>query len=119
MQPTIFDRLPRQSVLFRDEFFAPILAVKEINSLDEAIQLSNDTVYGLTAGIFTKDDKSAMSSSMRSRLGFFIAIGAAARRLALGLACNRSVVGKVPDPVAKARLGLITFRNFCASKVKP
>ena len=33
------------------------MAVKEINSLDEAIQLSNDTVYGLTAGIFTHDTK--------------------------------------------------------------
>jgi 1-pyrroline-5-carboxylate dehydrogenase len=54
-QPTIFDRLPKQSVLFRDEFFAPILAVREISSLDEALQLSNDSVYGLTAGIFTAD----------------------------------------------------------------
>lgn len=57
VQPTIFDRLPKQSVLFREEFFAPILAVREINSLDEAIQLSNDTIYGLTAGIFTQDTK--------------------------------------------------------------
>jgi 1-pyrroline-5-carboxylate dehydrogenase len=57
VQPTIFDKLPRQSVLFRDEFFAPLLAIKEISSLDEAIQLSNDTVYGLTAGIFTQDTK--------------------------------------------------------------
>jgi 1-pyrroline-5-carboxylate dehydrogenase len=55
VQPTIFDRLPRQSVLFRDEFFAPILAVREVSSLDEAIQLSNDSVYGLTAGIFTNE----------------------------------------------------------------
>ncbi|MGZ4971598.1 MAG: aldehyde dehydrogenase family protein [Limisphaerales bacterium] len=55
VQPAIFDRLPRQSAMFRDEFFAPILAVREIASLDEAIQLSNDTVYGLTAGIFTRD----------------------------------------------------------------
>jgi 1-pyrroline-5-carboxylate dehydrogenase len=56
-QPTIIDRVPRQSVLWREEFFAPILAVKEISSLDEAIQLSNDTIYGLTAGIFTQDTK--------------------------------------------------------------
>lgn len=57
VQPTIFDRLPKQSVLFREEFFAPLLAVKEISSLNEAIQLSNDTIYGLTAGIFTQDTK--------------------------------------------------------------
>lgn len=56
VQPAIFDRLPRQSVLFRDEFFAPILAVRDVSSLDEAIELSNNTVYGLTAGIFTKNE---------------------------------------------------------------
>ncbi|MDB6058889.1 MAG: Aldehyde Dehydrogenase, partial [Verrucomicrobiales bacterium] len=55
VQPAIFDRLPKQSVMFRDEFFAPILAVREFSTLDEAIALSNDTVYGLTAGIFTQD----------------------------------------------------------------
>jgi 1-pyrroline-5-carboxylate dehydrogenase len=31
--------------------------VREVSSLDEAIQFSNDTVYGLTAGIFTKDER--------------------------------------------------------------
>lgn len=57
VQPTIFDRLPRQSVMWREEFFTPILAVREVSSLDEAMELSNDSVYGLTAGIFTNDER--------------------------------------------------------------
>ena len=42
--------------MFQDEFFAPILAVAKVKSLDEAIQLANDAEYGLTAGIFTEDE---------------------------------------------------------------
>lgn len=46
---------PRTSKLFEEEFFAPILAVAEIKSLDEAISLTNGCGYGLTAGIFTEN----------------------------------------------------------------
>jgi len=41
--------------LFEEEFFAPVLAVSEVKSLDEAITLANNSGYGLTAGIFTEN----------------------------------------------------------------
>ena len=53
VEPAIVDRVPKDSPLFQDEYFAPLLGVAEIKSLDEAIKLSNDSEYGLTAGIFT------------------------------------------------------------------
>jgi 1-pyrroline-5-carboxylate dehydrogenase len=56
VEPAIADRLPKASRMFQDEFFAPVLAVAEVKSLDEAIVLSNATDYGLTAGIFTGDE---------------------------------------------------------------
>lgn len=56
VKPTIIDRLPRASSLFRDEFFAPILSVAEVKSLDEAITFANDSEHGLTAGIFTQEE---------------------------------------------------------------
>jgi 1-pyrroline-5-carboxylate dehydrogenase len=56
VEPTIVDRLPKDSVLFREEFFAPVLAVASVKSLDEAVRLANDSEYGLTAGIFTNDE---------------------------------------------------------------
>lgn len=56
VEPTIVDNLPRQSRIFQEEFFAPILALAEIKSLDEGIQLANSTEYGLTAGIFTNSE---------------------------------------------------------------
>ncbi len=73
--PTIFDKLVKDSVLFRDELFIPILAVRNVGSLEEAIYLANESEYGLTAGIFTQDE--------RERQAFFDTIEA-------GVAyCNR------------------------------
>jgi 1-pyrroline-5-carboxylate dehydrogenase len=56
VEPAIIDRAPKSSRLFQEEFFAPVLAVAEIKSLEEAITLANDTEYGLTAGIFSKEE---------------------------------------------------------------
>jgi 1-pyrroline-5-carboxylate dehydrogenase len=56
VEPAIIDRLPKDSFLFRDEFFAPVLAVAPVKSLDEAIALANDGEYGLTAGVFTNEE---------------------------------------------------------------
>lgn len=43
-----------------DELFGPAVAVTPFNSIDEAIALANDTVYGLSAGIFTESLEWAM-----------------------------------------------------------
>ena len=48
--------LPLEHRLFRDELFVPFLVVGEVDSLDEALHEANDTAYGLTAGIFSRDD---------------------------------------------------------------
>ena len=56
VEPVLVDRLPKNSPMFRDEYFAPILAIAEVRSLDEAITLANRCDYGLTAGIFTEDE---------------------------------------------------------------
>src|SRR2546430_3701234 len=57
VEPAIVDRAPKDSRLFQDEFFAPVLAVAEVKSLVEATQLANHGDYGLTAGIFTNDEQ--------------------------------------------------------------
>jgi 1-pyrroline-5-carboxylate dehydrogenase len=47
--------LPTAHRLFRDELFVPFTAVGVVDSLDEAIARSNESVYGLTAGIYSED----------------------------------------------------------------
>ena len=53
--PTVITGLPPDHRLFRDELFVPLTVVAEVDSLDEALQRSNDTPYGLTAGLFSRD----------------------------------------------------------------
>jgi 1-pyrroline-5-carboxylate dehydrogenase len=55
--PTVVSGLPTSHRLFRDELFVPFIVVGEVDSLDEALNLSNATAYGLTAGIFSHDDE--------------------------------------------------------------
>jgi 1-pyrroline-5-carboxylate dehydrogenase len=55
VEPAVVGNLPPDHRLFRDELFAPFTAVAAVDSLDEAIRLSNESVYGLTAGIFSED----------------------------------------------------------------
>jgi 1-pyrroline-5-carboxylate dehydrogenase len=54
VEPTIV-KAPLSSQVFMEEFFVPILAIGEIDSLEQAIEESNKTEYGLTAGFFSKD----------------------------------------------------------------
>jgi 1-pyrroline-5-carboxylate dehydrogenase len=56
VEPTVVGHLPADHRLFRDELFAPFTAVHAVDSLDEALALSNDTVYGLTAGIYSEHE---------------------------------------------------------------
>ena len=51
-RPTILTDLPRDHTLWKEELFVPILAVEPVSGLDEALELANDTRFGLTAGFF-------------------------------------------------------------------
>jgi 1-pyrroline-5-carboxylate dehydrogenase len=55
VEPTVVGGLPANHRLFRDELFAPFTAVQAVDSLDEALRLANDSVYGLTAGVYSED----------------------------------------------------------------
>ncbi len=53
--PTIVTGLPLEHRLFSDELFVPFLVVGEVDSLDQALAEANRTEYGLTAGIYSRD----------------------------------------------------------------
>ena len=54
VEPTVVG-LPASHRLFQDELFAPFTAVQPVDSLDEALRLANDSIYGLTAGVYSED----------------------------------------------------------------
>lgn len=53
--PTVIDGLPTDHELFKKELFLPLVVTAPVSDLDEALELANDTEYGLCAGIFTED----------------------------------------------------------------
>jgi acyl-CoA reductase-like NAD-dependent aldehyde dehydrogenase len=53
----------------RDELFGPAVAVTPFNTIEEAIALANDSVYGLAAGIFTENVEWAMKFAREAEAG--------------------------------------------------
>jgi len=57
VEPTIVTKLPKNHALMKEELFLPFLCIEQYENFDEAIDLANDSEYGLTAGIFSEDKK--------------------------------------------------------------
>jgi len=55
IQPTVFADVTDTMTIAREEIFGPVMAVLEFDSEDEVIARANDTEFGLSAGVFTRD----------------------------------------------------------------
>jgi acyl-CoA reductase-like NAD-dependent aldehyde dehydrogenase len=55
--------------LMRDESFGPIVGIQKVRGDDEAVALMNDTRYGLTAGVYTRDEAAARALLARVNAG--------------------------------------------------
>lgn len=53
--PAVFDRVASSMTIAQEEIFGPVLALIEAKDLEEAIALANDTEYGLSASLYTRD----------------------------------------------------------------
>ena len=58
-EPTVFTDVNHTMELMREESFGPIIGIQRVSGDDEALALMNDTLYGLTAGVFSRDETRA------------------------------------------------------------
>jgi acyl-CoA reductase-like NAD-dependent aldehyde dehydrogenase len=58
-EPTVFSEVDHSMELMREESFGPIIGIQKVTGDAEALRLMNDTRYGLTAGVFTRDETRA------------------------------------------------------------
>lgn len=67
--PTVLQHVPHRCRVCSDEAFAPLVVVNPVENLDQAIDMVNDSQYGLQGGIFTKDLASALEAAKRIQVG--------------------------------------------------
>jgi len=69
VEPTVFDQATNAMKIARDEIFGPVLTTIPVSGLDEALAVANDTIYGLAAGIWTRDIGKAHSAAKAIKAG--------------------------------------------------
>ena len=69
MQGIVVDHVTPQMALFREETFGPQVSITRVKSADEAVALANDTDYGLSASVFSRDIAKAIEVAKRIESG--------------------------------------------------
>jgi acyl-CoA reductase-like NAD-dependent aldehyde dehydrogenase len=69
VEPTIFVDLDNNATIAREEIFGPVLAVMKYKTLDDAIRMANDSIYGLGGAVFSRDIPKAIGIAKRIRTG--------------------------------------------------
>ncbi|MCI4592380.1 aldehyde dehydrogenase [Sphingobium sp. BYY-5] len=69
MPATVVDGVTSAMNLYRDESFGPVVAMIRARDVDHAVELANDSEYGLSAAVFTRDTAMGLSVARRIRSG--------------------------------------------------
>jgi aldehyde dehydrogenase (NAD+) len=69
VQATVLDQVDNHMKVAQEEIFGPVLSVIRFEGVDDAVRKANDIVYGLAAGIWTRDIKNAHAVARRLQAG--------------------------------------------------
>ncbi|MBC5768175.1 aldehyde dehydrogenase family protein [Ramlibacter albus] len=68
-EATVLSNVDHSMELMREESFGPVIGIQKVSGDDEAVKLMNDTHYGLTAGVYTRDEQRARRLLAQVRAG--------------------------------------------------
>jgi acyl-CoA reductase-like NAD-dependent aldehyde dehydrogenase len=68
-EPTVLVNVDHAMDVMREESFGPIIGIQKVADDDAAVHLMNDTQYGLTAGVYTRDETRARRILAQVRAG--------------------------------------------------
>ena len=69
VRPTIFDDCTSDMTIVKEEVFGPVVSIQTFQTEEEAVQLANDTIYGLAGAVFTTDGARALRVVKEIRAG--------------------------------------------------
>jgi aldehyde dehydrogenase (NAD+) len=69
VEPTILIDVTPDMLVYQDETFGPVVPVIPFRSDDEAIAMANDTEYGLSSGVITRDEQRGLAIARRLETG--------------------------------------------------
>jgi aldehyde dehydrogenase (NAD+) len=69
VQPTVFSNVTRDMTIAREEIFGPVLSIMPYDTEAEAIDIANDTIYGLAGGVWSGDPDRAKRVARKIRAG--------------------------------------------------
>lgn len=69
MQPTVVDGVTKAMRLYGEESFGPVVAMMRVKDEEEALRVANDSEYGLSAAVFSRDTARAMQFAQRIESG--------------------------------------------------
>ncbi len=86
IEPTVFADIPAGSKLEQEEIFGPVLAITRVKDFDEALKVANDTEFGLTGAIYSRDEAKLQRAIEEFHVG----------NLYLNRKCTGAIVGAHP-----------------------
>ena len=69
VKPTIFANVTPEMKIWKEEIFGPVLVITTYNTESEALKLANDSIYGLSGGVWSKDPDRAVNFAKKMRTG--------------------------------------------------
>lgn len=108
VQPTVFSRVTTEMTIGREEIFGPVLSIQAYNDVDEAIEIANDTEYGLHAAVYGGDLDEAVRIAGRLEAGMVTVNGGGMDLLAPFGGYKQSGIGR--------EFGMYGFEEFLEVK---
>jgi len=75
IEPTLFANVASSMTIAQEEIFGPVLSLIPYDTVDDAIAIANDTIYGLNGAVYTNDNDAAYAVARRVRTGNFAQSG--------------------------------------------